>query len=311
MEILENKIPCLVCKHQTSDVIVSTKTMMGSDRLKWSFNQCSNCKMVFLSPRVKAEALGTYYTESYLPYRGASAWGKYAHLVEGDMQKIDLARVNTVKKYFDHQEGTVLDVGCGKPTFLKQLKSKSRYDCVGLDFSDEGRKAEPETYSSLRLFQGSIEDLPDHVQPDVITMWHYLEHDYNPIETLEFLKKRQKKSAILIIEVPNHDSYSRRKYGNYWSGYHSPRHTGLYTPATLKTLLENCGWEVIDQYTFGTLDPYTLDWMSRMEKEDIEWSASMENRLIGYVVGKMIRPIYYFHKYLSLGFMTMVARIKV
>jgi hypothetical protein len=46
-----------------------------------------------------------------------------------------------------------------------------------------------------------------------ITMWHYLEHDYTPLENLTYLKSIAKPSTTLVIEIPNFDSMSRRKYG--------------------------------------------------------------------------------------------------
>mgnify|MGYP000663107435 CR=1 FL=1 len=44
------------------------------------------------------EELEQYYTESYLPYRGASAWGKYSSFVANSQKKTDSNRVNFVKK---------------------------------------------------------------------------------------------------------------------------------------------------------------------------------------------------------------------
>jgi hypothetical protein len=44
-------------------------------------------------------------------------------------------------------------------------------------------------------------------------MWHYLEHDYTPLENLTYLKSIAKPSTTLVIEIPNFDSMSRRKYG--------------------------------------------------------------------------------------------------
>jgi hypothetical protein len=52
-------------------------------------------------------------------------------------------------------------------------------------------------------------------------MWHYLEHDYTPLENLTYLKSIAKPSTTLVIEIPNFDSMSRRKYGENWAGWHT------------------------------------------------------------------------------------------
>ena len=99
-------------------------------------------------------------------------------------------------------------------------------------------------YTNLSLRTGEIKDLTDETAMDVITMWHYLEHDYNPQKHLKQLLKVAHSNTKLIVEVPNFDSYTRRKFGKFWSGYHTPRHTALYSPNNIALLLENSGWSV-------------------------------------------------------------------
>ena len=65
-----------------------------------------------------------------------------------------------------------------------------------------------------------------------------------------------------------------------------------------------------EAYTYGTLDPYILDWMSRMEKQNIDWTESMESRFVTFVLGKIVRPSYFCLLCSSKGFMTAIARPK-
>jgi 2-polyprenyl-3-methyl-5-hydroxy-6-metoxy-1,4-benzoquinol methylase len=305
---LENVSNCLSCDSSNSELIETTSTMMGGDKKEWNFRKCSDCKLVYLSSRVPLDQLDAYYTASYLPYRGAQAWGKYAKLVEGDQKNIDKKRLKLVQQFIHREMNSILDIGCGKPSFLKLFQDETGFKAMGLDFSDKGWRTDHNLYDKLDLHIGSIADLPNETKADLITMWHYLEHDYYPKNTLRSLSNSQKKDARLIIEVPNHDSYTRKRYGRNWSGYHAPRHTVLYTPDTLKSMLESNGWEVQKILTYGTLDPYTLDWMSRMEIKNIDWTKSMEPYFTGYVLGKIFRPRYYLSKFMNQGFMTAIAR---
>lgn len=309
LPMIEKNTTCLACGSSDSKPYVKTFTMMGPQNQLWQFNQCQNCSFVYLQDRVPPQDLDEYYTEHYLPYRGHQAWGKYAHLVEWDQAKIDKARAKTLQKYWKKPLCKVLDVGCGKPSFLAVLKDENSFDCVGIDFSDEGWKGES-TYSKIHLEVVDPKDYISEDKIDVVTMWHYLEHDYDPTVTLKHLLKSVHSDSRLIIEVPNHDSYSRNKYGKYWAGYHTPRHTGLFTLDTMTTLLERSGWQVVDGYSYGTLDPYTLDWMSRMEQEEIDWTENMENRFKSFVLGKIIRPQYYLQRQKAMGFLTMIAKPK-
>lgn len=303
---MERITQCLACNSKEAQAYVKTKTMMSQEDNEWQFCQCSNCGLVYLRDRVEPQNLGAYYTDAYLPYRGPKAWGKFAGLVAGDLAKIDKKRAKTVAKYALSKQGSVLDIGCGNPSFLAQLAAKTQFQCEGIDFSDEGWK--DGQYEGLNLKVLDPKDYTSTSPIDIFTMWHYLEHDYDPQVTLKNLLNSAHEESRLIIEVPNHDSYSRRRYNEFWSAYHTPRHTALYTIPTMKTLLENSGWKLIDAYEYGTLDPYTLDWMSRMEKKNIDWSKNMEEEFIPFVWGKMIRPYYFAHKWKSLGFLTAIAK---
>ena len=93
---------------------------MHSNKELFNFDKCSNCKLVFLNPRLHLDDLKKYYTSYYLPYRGAQAWGKFEKFVASSQQKLDLKRVNVIKDIHNlSEESLILDIGCGNPTFLK------------------------------------------------------------------------------------------------------------------------------------------------------------------------------------------------
>ena len=56
----------------------------------FTFVRCLGCDLVYLAPRVPAAELGRYYTDAYLPYRGARAWGPFAPLVALGLAAQDL-----------------------------------------------------------------------------------------------------------------------------------------------------------------------------------------------------------------------------
>ena len=277
---------------------------------KYNFDRCNDCGLVFLNPRFPENELGQFYSSTYLPYRVEDAWGKYAFLVKQDQRRVDNERVNRLKKYHNlTNQSRILDIGCGKPSFLSCLRNQMSAELIGLDFSDEGWKNEMEKYQGIELRKGVVSMLQKEKPVDVITMWHYLEHDYQPKEHLKQLLHLAHPQTHLIIEVPNFDSYTQRKFGQYWSGYHTPRHTALYSPNNITLLMKNSGWQVEQVLTYGTLDPYTLHWMSCMEKKGIDWEASMENRFTRYVAGKVLNtPIFMLQKWFSMGFMTVIAK---
>ncbi len=308
MEYVSN---CLACNSSNFTSYIETGAMMHPHTTEsYNFDRCTDCGLVFLNPRIPEAALGEFYTSAYLPYRAEEAWGKYAAFVQKDQEKTDTARIGVVKKHAAlTAKSRILDVGCGNPTFLRALRKTVDSNLIGIDFSNEGWKYAPESFVKIDLRIGEIADLAGELPMDVITMWHYLEHDYQPQKHLRELLAISHSETKLVIEVPNFDSYTRRKFGKHWAGYHTPRHTGLYSPENIKVLLENSGWQVEKVLNYGSLAPYTLHWMSEMEKKQIDWEKSMEPRFIRFVVGMILHaPIYFMQKLFSMGFMTVIAK---
>ena len=282
---------------------------MHSSKELFNFDQCEDCKLVFLNPRVPLDQLKNYYTSNYLPYRGAKAWGKYEKLVEISQKKLDRKRVKCTKDaHILSPDSLILDIGCGRPSFLKACKQTINCRTIGIDFSDEGWKNEPDQFEGLDLQVAEIQDLSSSLQPDVITMWHYLEHDYSPFENLRYLKSISKPSTTLIIEIPNFDSTSSKKYGENWAGWHAPRHISLFSPDNIGLLLQKSGWKVSQLLTYGTIDPYLLYWMSDMEKKEIKWDKNMEDEFLRFMLRILrFRIKNWRNKRSSQGIMTIIA----
>ena len=88
---------CPICNATSIGSFIKTTAQMHSNNELFNFDQCSECKLVFLNPRVPLEQLKNYYTSHYLPYRGAKAWGMFEKLVGYSQHRLDLKRVKRVK----------------------------------------------------------------------------------------------------------------------------------------------------------------------------------------------------------------------
>lgn len=128
------------------------------------------------------------------------------------------------------------------PSFLEILEQKSKAKCIGIDFSDSGWK--DKNFPNLELKKVAIEDYVSDKQFDVITLWHYLEHDYNPSQTIEKLYNCLKYGGKLIIEVPDYNSISAKIQKSNWQGWHSPRHISLPTKKSFDLLFQKDKWEI-------------------------------------------------------------------
>jgi len=300
---------CVACGADDPRALLQSPVQMSDERHElFNWVTCGQCGQVYLNPRVPAERVGEYY-ENYLPHRGSAAWGRWAFLVDYDQWRLDRARLRTVRRtgVLD-RTSSLLDVGCGQPTFLARVHRETGARCVGVDFDANGWTVPSRRWKGLSLHEGELDVVAPLAPFDVITMWHALEHLYDPGASLRRLRTMASPGARLVIEVPDYDSLTRRRHGTRWAGFHTPRHTAAYTPATLRRLVERNGWRVQDQYQHGTLHPHVVHWLGRQEIEGRSWRGSLQGRMIPFIIGRAVMsPLTILQRWLPLGVQTLVA----
>ena len=61
-----------------------------------------------------------------------------------------------------------------------------------------------------------------------------MEHLEHLNETWETLSRLLKDRGVLIVAVPNPDSFDAQKYGEMWAAYDVPRHLWHFTPSAMQ-----------------------------------------------------------------------------
>jgi len=131
------------------------------------------------------------------------------------------------------------------------LAHKAGFKVLGVEHGEES-KSLIERQFGLPVRTGGIEALDGDRQFDVITMFHVLEHVADPARTLRNLKDRLTDDGLLVIEVPNIESWGFRWFGKGWRGLDLPRHVTHFSPQTLTGLLRRTGFEPVSvrRFTF-------------------------------------------------------------
>lgn len=139
----------------------------------------------------------------------------------------------------------VCDVGCGEGLFLAAVRDRKFLDPMGIEpnvaSASFGRSL------GLTIEQGTVEDCPalfsDH-QRDVVTLFHVIEHLADPFETMQMFRSVLRPGSFLVIETPNIQSYSARRWGNRWKLIYR-QHLSYFSPSTLRLCLEQAGFKII------------------------------------------------------------------
>ncbi len=306
------QVACLLCGADRPVPVLESRAQMSRSGRRFRFVRCGRCGLVYLSPRVVEPAIGSYYGDDYLPHRGPEVWGRFSRLAAEGQRRTDRRRVRLAKSAAPvGPAAAVLDLGCGRPTFLEALVRETGCRGTGVDSSARGWRADPARWDAagLTLLPGRLEEVDAAGPFDLVTMWHALEHDYDPLRTLRALRARCRPGGALVVEVPDFDSLTRRAQGRWWAGWHTPRHTAAYTGATLRAMLERAGWKVKRQERHGTLDPYVLWWLGRQERAGRSLEGPLEAAFPRFMLGKVLSlPVAAMQRWLPLGIQVAVAR---
>lgn len=283
--------PCRACGCEEHAVLFE-----GTDRLyrttdkRFQIVECRRCRLIRLFPQPEPAELAEYYPPGYwFDPQGSTAdrWEEaYRRLVLRD-------HLRFVKHALAEASGAgiVLDVGCGGGLFLSML-AESGVSVAGLDFSLDAasvawrRLKVPTVCATLTrapFAPGSCA---------AITMFHVLEHLYDPAAYVEAAHALLAPHGRLIVQVPNAASWQFLMLGENWIGVDVPRHLVTFRASDMEALLERCGFEVVRRKFFSLRDN-----PAGLASSLAPWLDPMARRLRGIGEGpkvKLLKDLSYF-----------------
>jgi SAM-dependent methyltransferase len=205
--------------------------------------RCRRCGMAYLNPRPDPASIGQFYPSDYGPYQApergrAGMWNKMSQLWKQLRSEGD-----SLTALPFHGERRLLDYGCGSGWFAERMRERG-WNVTAMDVNPEAARRVRERFG-LRVVVGALPH-PD-VEPesyDVITMGGVLEHVHWPHPLIAAQVRALRPGGLLVIVVPNLDSWGFRYFGPNWWPLELPRHLLHFTPATLRHLVESHGLEV-------------------------------------------------------------------
>jgi 2-polyprenyl-3-methyl-5-hydroxy-6-metoxy-1,4-benzoquinol methylase len=162
---------------------------------------CSNCGLVYQSPRLSDDELESFYQNEYRQvYQGCE------QPVQKDLT-VQIKRASSLIKVLQENGfeniDRHLDIGSSSGILLERIGEEFQCQVVGIE-PGEAYRSYAEN-SGLRVY-ASIEDLKNagELPFDLITMVHVLEHLPKPVNYLKELKGQWlRPDGVLLIEVPN------------------------------------------------------------------------------------------------------------
>ncbi len=230
---------CPICGSKSFEHYLTAKDYTVTHE-KFHLKKCGHCNFVITSPRPTINAIGKYYaSENYISHSGKSK--TLFDKLYLTARNITLQWKHDLLTQYAKKQDLILDYGCGTGDFLSYIKSKD-FKVVGVEPNQKARQN-----ANLKLENKVYEQLQttDNVHPQIITLWHVLEHVHDLNETLQKLKNHLAKTGHIIIAVPNRDSHDSQKYKNTWAGYDVPRHLWHFNQKNMNNLLNKNGFKIV------------------------------------------------------------------
>ncbi|HBR16116.1 MAG TPA: hypothetical protein DD725_00690 [Deltaproteobacteria bacterium] len=239
--LLENT-GCAVCGVDNSTPFVEAQNTHGSHFLsgeRFTLVKCKSCGLVYINPRPSQTEIKKYYASDYY-VSGAGIKASLERLLTNYFLN---KKKNLVKSF--KKNGKILDVGCGDGRFISLFASDEKWNAYGIEPNPVGYDLSSQI-SKAKIFNMELSEcrFPE-ADFDVITMWHVLEHIYEPNKLLLEIKRILKGEGILIVGVPHISCVGFRLGKKNWFHLDAPRHTYHYNPQTIKMLLNKNGFDII------------------------------------------------------------------
>lgn len=302
-------IACYQCGSDESE-----KFLVGEDDLtgkegSFLYVKCAECELVYQKPRLPITEIKEFYDSEYIAHRKKKDWGILTPLYEHAMNKHDREKDKLISKYITiNAETEVLDVGCAVGTFLLHLNKKYNCKIHGVDFKEDLTYPD---FDKINFHEGLFYEqaLPEDAF-DLVTMWHFFEHDYDPNKSLEMAKKVLKRDGKLIIEIPKLDSLTFRLFKNKWPGIQAPQHTALYTKQSILNMLEKHDLVVEEYLPYGAFPPYFYIFAGTYFKI-FGKGLKLDKIIFPYFLFQfLLSPLLLFQKKLNLSMQTVVCKQK-
>ncbi|MBW6491464.1 MAG: class I SAM-dependent methyltransferase [Lentimicrobium sp.] len=231
--------PCEICDNESFTFLSDIKDHFLSGEI-FSLYKCNSCGLISTFPAPAEFDLPKYYlSEKYISH-SARPESLFEFLYQTIRKYTLKHKAKLVSKYAGGKN--LLDIGCATGEFLMACKNRG-FEVSGVEPNKKAREIAAKFHSLKIEDLQALSEFEDHTY-DVISMWHVLEHVRDINQRFEEIHRLLKKDGVLIIALPNPESYDAEHYKSYWAAYDVPRHLYHFNENALKTLSIKHGFHI-------------------------------------------------------------------
>jgi 2-polyprenyl-3-methyl-5-hydroxy-6-metoxy-1,4-benzoquinol methylase len=208
--------------------------------------QCSDCRLWYLSPRLREEIMRSMYeNDSYFESRGDSGYSSYARQREN--LKATFARFLHLLHQKSYTGGRLLEIGCGFGFLLEEAAPYFDYR-AGTEYSAAAFQQLQNVCD--KAYTGGIAEVPENEKFDLIITIGVIEHIYSPLAFNNRLREHLTHAGRLVHATPHMGSFWRKLMGRKWASFKVPEHVSYFDHHSLLRLFSSTGFSDMERLSF-------------------------------------------------------------
>ena len=275
-------ISCPLCKSKDTTLVLTSKDNLCGIPGEFKVERCNICQHRFMNPRPVLECLGDCYPDHYGPHQSAAKMPAPSpaeiSAAAGQVDPVSAARplylrilpvryIPGLKRFYNWliddrsqpvpfpsallpadavgrdcatERPRALEIGCATGEYLVRLQ-EAGWNATGIE--PGVRPAGIAKDRGLDVYCGMLETCQLKAASfDIAAAWMVVEHVPDPRDTLQRIHALLKPGGILFFSIPNAGCWEATFFGRNWFVLELPRHLHHFTPVSIQTLLEQCGY---------------------------------------------------------------------
>ncbi len=293
---MENVKKCVICGQEGVVLYDGLNDRYSLTDMLFTIKKCPSCGMLWLDPRVAAEDMAECYKNyfekpvnrneppekykfvgrklraamrewilcGYYGYRhlhGSHHWcwlGRLLGCFQVLRRKAAWDFDYALLPYKKGAPRRVIDVGCGAGGFLEFM---GRMGWNGYGIEPDETAAQILAEKNIPFVKGTIENAGQELNEsaELVTLFHVLEHIVDPAKTVEKCRQFLKKDGLLVVRVPNANSFAHTMFGSCCFHLDPPRHLFSFTIEGLVRVIKKSGFTNYTVTTRAYLAPSIYD----------------------------------------------------
>lgn len=196
--------------------------------------RCTLCGVAYLERMPGNIELAIFYNKSFQVDRDS----------QGKKVDRNSGRLLAMLSQLLPEKGRLLEIGCSYGHFLRRAR-QSGWQVQGVEISHVAADWAREEFG-IPVCSGTLDQVFPALETlyDVVVMLHVLEHDPEPARLISQVRRLLRPGGILVVKTPNCSSWIAHVCGRTWEWLTPPAHIYLFSPVSLRLLLEQADFHI-------------------------------------------------------------------